>query len=659
MQNSDQNISQAPRRIPDIASWPSWLDWLILTILTASGIGITVLFYRFTYDDVFLAFRYAKNILAGHGFVFNPGERFLGTPAPLFVLLLVAGKNLLPWLTIPEIGGVLSGLSLTVCSVILYYLCKEHQQPIAGIVASLLSLFSPLVVMTLGGETPIYLMLVCAAFYTYARSQYNLSAFLLALATLNRSEGIIAAGAMWGHYLVARRRLPIRPPIVYLLTLLPWFIYATIYFGSPLTNSLGAKIAQRQVGAAHFILAAAYWVRHPVFHNRPWPLALLLLAALGAIVIVREWRRWSALFAWMAAQSLGYLVLDVPFYHWYIAHIGIGISVAAGLGLSWAMQALLLRRKQQWTHWLSLAGRLLLVLLVCAIIAASVSNVQGYWRWLSQPSPSNQLYTETGKWLKEHTPPGSSVAYLEIGQIGYYSDRQIIDLLGLVTPGAAARLGQGNFYWVYQMYEPDYVLYNPLFAPWTYPPIAQPWFQESYEAIAELNEPRYPFQLTVYHRREGTVIPSPVETDVAQTRLTTGVPLHKDAHVGQTFEALSPNLCGVQVVFLTPETENQQRLVFHLTSGTDPTHDLVRYEIPPGAIKDNVWHGIFFPPLSDSEGQTYQFHFEAPEIPEAEALVIQSSGKDTYGGGTILLNGHPGKNDLAFSTFICPSQAKP
>ena len=41
-----------------------------------------------TIDDAFITFRYARNILAGQGFVYNPGEAVLGTTTPLYTLLM-------------------------------------------------------------------------------------------------------------------------------------------------------------------------------------------------------------------------------------------------------------------------------------------------------------------------------------------------------------------------------------------------------------------------------------------------------------------------------------------------------------------------------------------------------------------------------------------
>ena len=39
-----------------------------------------------TIDDSYITFRYARNLLAGEGFVYNPGVRLMGTTTPLYTL---------------------------------------------------------------------------------------------------------------------------------------------------------------------------------------------------------------------------------------------------------------------------------------------------------------------------------------------------------------------------------------------------------------------------------------------------------------------------------------------------------------------------------------------------------------------------------------------
>ena len=67
------------------------------------------------FDDAYIGFRYSQNIAQGLGFVFNPGEKVLGTTAPLFILMLAAvsrviGVSYLEWIAVA--AGILSSLGI-------------------------------------------------------------------------------------------------------------------------------------------------------------------------------------------------------------------------------------------------------------------------------------------------------------------------------------------------------------------------------------------------------------------------------------------------------------------------------------------------------------------------------------------------------------------
>src|SRR5215831_17336610 len=47
-----------------------------------------------TIEDAYITLRYADNLAAGRGFVYNPGEHVLGTTTPLFTLLLALAAGL-------------------------------------------------------------------------------------------------------------------------------------------------------------------------------------------------------------------------------------------------------------------------------------------------------------------------------------------------------------------------------------------------------------------------------------------------------------------------------------------------------------------------------------------------------------------------------------
>jgi hypothetical protein len=46
----------------------------------------------------------------------------------------------------------------------------------------------------------------------------------------------------------------------------------------------------------------------------------------------------------------------------------------------------------------------------------------------------NEMHMAIGRWVAEHTPPDAILALNDIGAIAYVSERQVVDLAGLVTP---------------------------------------------------------------------------------------------------------------------------------------------------------------------------------------------------------------------------------
>ena len=155
------------------------------------------------YDDPFITYRYADNLRAGNGFVYNAGERTLSTTAPLYAVFL-AGLGLL-WSDLPTLSNALSALCLVAGAACLWGLSKGQGQGIAGLIAGLLLTLTPLMLRTFGAETCCYVATILAGFYAYSRSRLAWTAVFLALATMIRPDGIVAAGILGVYHLVRDR----------------------------------------------------------------------------------------------------------------------------------------------------------------------------------------------------------------------------------------------------------------------------------------------------------------------------------------------------------------------------------------------------------------------------------------------------------------------
>ena len=54
--------------------------------------------------------------------------------------------------------------------------------------------------------------------------------------------------------------------------------------------------------------------------------------------------------------------------------------------------------------------------------------------WREPTDPRYTIYAETGLFLRNHLPPDAEVLALEIGVLGYFGERRILDYGALVSP---------------------------------------------------------------------------------------------------------------------------------------------------------------------------------------------------------------------------------
>jgi hypothetical protein len=211
------------------------------------GLGATALFllYRthFGIDDAWITYRYAENIAEGAGFVYNRGERVLGTSTPLYTLLLAAAH----WLGLPlhstsqAIG--LAAMLATLQGVFLLgsRLASVQTGILAAALLTSMQVFNR--VVTYGMETSLYVCLIVYAFYCFATDRLKMAAVLAALCLVMRLDGAAVGAALALSVLVRGGPIPWAAVALYCAVAIPWFGFSFAYFGSVLPNSMLAKQA--------------------------------------------------------------------------------------------------------------------------------------------------------------------------------------------------------------------------------------------------------------------------------------------------------------------------------------------------------------------------------------------------------------------------------
>jgi hypothetical protein len=412
-----------------------------------------VLFYLFRsrgFDDPYITYRYAANLARGYGFVYNPGDRVLSTTTPLYALVLALVR--LIGLDLPLASNAISCASLAIGGWALWRLCRAWDVPSAGPVAAFVYPTFPLLISILGAETAFYIALILLGFLAYALERPLIAAVLLALATLTRADGVLSVVVVGADVLLRRRPIPWRAGLVFGVIVAVWFAFALWYFGSPFPVTLAVKQRQALLAASQtffqgfspFVLS--YWT------SRLYRLPLVLAAA--GMIAAMVWRpRFRLILAWSVLYFAGYSALGVTRYYWYYAPLVAGFAAFVGLGFAAIRHEL----HKLGGRYLQLAGTLALV------VALTVAQLQLLLPLYGTNDRRVEIYHTVGQWIAQQTPRDASVGALEVGIIGYYADRRMIDFAGLIQPETAQQLTRTTTYedaalWAIDRFHPDYLV---------------------------------------------------------------------------------------------------------------------------------------------------------------------------------------------------------
>jgi hypothetical protein len=471
----------------------SRIKWLVFLILGITTIVLFVGFHRWAYDDPFISYRYAANISRGLGFVYNPGERILSTTTPLFTLVLALAGLLTSDFHSIAIGiGI---ISLALGGLLIFDLAQSWNSPIVGWTGLLLYPTFPLVVSTLGSETPLYLALCLSAFAFYARKNFLIASIFGALAALARPDGVLVLIILGIDYLI-RVRKPVqwKAILVSFGILFSWVVFAGFYFGSPIPVTLASKQQQGLMTISESFTQGFLTV---ISSYASWPYMVeALLALIGGIFVIWKKRLWGIILIWPVVYSLSYSALGVSRYFWYYAPLIPGFVIAVGLGLTALSDSIRegLREKKSLYSLPIIIPAIVLMILFAA-------NGRSLWQMSKRNDTRFEIYRAAGDWLRENTMPNSRVGSLEVGILGYYAQRPMVDFAGLIEPSVAEQFNANTTYedaalWAVDNFNPQYiVLYDGYFRQ-----LEQDLSQKNCEKAKRFKGNQYSFDwnLTIY-----------------------------------------------------------------------------------------------------------------------------------------------------------------
>lgn len=450
----------------NIASAVVLVSGALLHIAAGYSGGTTTSEHTLGADDAYISYRYARNLVEGHGLVFNPGERVEGFTNLGFVLvsalflLFVDGDNLYWALVVLNLV-----LLLALFAIFLRHAEQRLDARRARYAAWLLALCPVFWLWTASGMETILVTALQVALWIAmenleagsGRHQVVLVAVLLGLGAVLRADGFLWIGVTVAYLLLRaepRRALHVglmSAPVAGLV-----FAWRWLYYGDIWPNTYYAKVTEPlalrwQRGAAQiydlatthgllpYLLVLLFWLF--------WPSA----PGAGGVRKKGELLRASTFPSFFALCLTGYFL-----------HIGGDVYEERFLLVLFPLGIVTFLRM-----FSDLEGPKL-ALLVTLLVTFQTMPLFGDPRF-TYNSGRYDCWVTLGRFLAEQ-PRDSVLATDAAGKIPYFSGLRTIDMLGLTDPHIARVESQGGRVGHSKM-DPVYVLDRQpdLIAAWILP----------------------------------------------------------------------------------------------------------------------------------------------------------------------------------------------
>ncbi|MEP7234103.1 MAG: hypothetical protein ABI778_02290 [Ignavibacteriota bacterium] len=381
-------------------------------------------------DDVYIHCRYAANLLSGNGYAFDPGHILSADTSPLWVALIAIGGLFTSHLDV--VAVVLSSLFYLLLAPAVYRICRftlnlSHSWSILGGFVTLLS--SRLVwASTSGMEISLASFVALAILYEHVSQReahgtirFREGAFLALGIAVRPELMFIAAICFIDWFLISIRERKgfgklVAVVVVFLFGVAPVFLIPYSERGSFIYHSSvvqGARLSfvpdigylwfVCKVFAASFSIPVAIAFLSPFMLRGKIKLTVFKLFAFGLPLLL----------AFVAPQFRHHGRYFFPIFPVLII---LGIAVLEKIFST-----------PRWTKYIPMFR---VILIAAAIFGAARGSL------LSAESARNinDQHLAAAIWVTKNVGTGERIAVDDVGAIGYFTQRKLVDLTGLMSP---------------------------------------------------------------------------------------------------------------------------------------------------------------------------------------------------------------------------------
>lgn len=415
---------------------------IVVLIILASGLFIS--YRQWDFDDSYIVYRIVRNIMNGHGWVYNIGESHNASTSVLNTLMITVFSCLTG--NIRLAAHIIGTVAVLTTGLIGYKLFRDKFGNSIGVLTAYLLIRELGNNLTWGLECNLFIAFLML--FVFLEEYQKNSWPLLGVLVLTRPDGILMVGLKWLKEFISRRQYSVRGLFIVLIILMPWLIFSLHQFHQFFPDTFSQKIWQGYSG---------YWGASPVYlkglvryYVKSSGLLLktsMVLAVIGMLRMKRDRSHLLYIILFVLLQQLAYTIFNVPMYHWYRALPDFLIVISALYAIGAFLNSIqnryqhrfaslaqrFLHLTPQFRKELSLSVPLLMLILAVLTLSSGYENPKVDQRDIS--------YTHIIDKIDKQYSQGR-LAATEVGTIGFYTDRTIVDICGLTSSKGQFLTGQ-------------------------------------------------------------------------------------------------------------------------------------------------------------------------------------------------------------------------
>lgn len=447
-----------------------------IKILIYSGLALISFFLSFIYlfsankanggfgfplDDPWIHLTFAKNLVDYHSFSYFKNEMATaGSTSPIYTLLLAAGF----FITSNEmILSYVFGIAFLILSSLFFYKLSSYDFEKEGIYALLVTAVFLAdkwmnFISVSGMETTMFIFILIAAAYFYRQKQVVPFAIFVSLILWSRPDGLAFIGAIAVDIFIQNHFSKTNPEIklfskndfmkIGIIAAVFFVLYVIMNYtlsGSLLPNTYNAKLtyyAPEFRSRADF-LKGEVWAYFTAGSYTVIMIGFFAGTILALMDLFKKKYNNNFLYIIFIFAFIFIYWYKLPYAHRfgrYMMPVIPFMILVSSVGLKEFFKAF---GKFLNNRTVAVYGTVFVLIM---IIVMSFNNyLENKSEYIKECKYINDRQVMAAKWIKENTKEDDIIATHDVGAIGFYSQRKIVDVAGLVTPELINKISDVNY----------------------------------------------------------------------------------------------------------------------------------------------------------------------------------------------------------------------